>query len=408
MMRSKPYDILIIGGNFAGLTAAGVFSGKLRVRVIDPTPWFEFLPAVHELISGIKTPEMLRLSKRAILNRMGHELIADTVRLVDAEKNLVLTESGQQISFDFCVIATGGENNTFGVKGADVHAWPFKTVNDCRRIGEQLSTLASFEKKFSIVIVGGGLEGIESLGEILKKYGNHSGIQIHVVEAHHRLLADAPADVDAVLRHHCARFPVHFHANVSVKRVWKHSVDLSNGIKLPSQMTIWTGGARPSPLLYHSGLSNGPEQWGDVKQTLQSRHYENIFIAGDAAGLDHPVSKQAYHALDMGKCAGKNILRLIAGKSLYEFKPSAKPKLISFGDLDAFMVTENSVLAGTALNSLKEAVYQLIMAQFDPSGIFLKTYHAVGRAVTAAFDIALPMLFSPSSLKRLTDIRILH
>lgn len=121
MKRSETTDILIIGGSFAGLKAAGALPRKFKVRVIDPRPWFEFLPAIHELISGTKTPEMLRLSKASILKRMGHILVADTVKQVDPSKNQAITRSGAKISFDFCVIATGGENNTFNVKEAVYH-----------------------------------------------------------------------------------------------------------------------------------------------------------------------------------------------------------------------------------------------------------------------------------------------
>jgi hypothetical protein len=65
------------------------------------------------------------------------------------------------------------------------------------------------------------------------------------------------------------------------------------------------------------------------------------------------------------------------------------------------------VIAGTPLLAVKEAIYQLIMAEFDPSGPIAKTVHASGRAANAAFDVALPMLFSPESLLRLKNIRIL-
>ncbi len=56
---SKP-RVVIIGGNFAGLKTALNLPQKFNVTLIDKHPWFEFRPNIHELVSGIKTPAMLR------------------------------------------------------------------------------------------------------------------------------------------------------------------------------------------------------------------------------------------------------------------------------------------------------------------------------------------------------------
>jgi hypothetical protein len=42
-------------------------------------PDFNFVPNIHALVSGIKTPAMLRFSKTAIVRRMGHRFLSSTV-----------------------------------------------------------------------------------------------------------------------------------------------------------------------------------------------------------------------------------------------------------------------------------------------------------------------------------------
>jgi len=407
MKPSSNPKIVIVGANFAGLKAAAALPREFSVRVLDPRPWFEFLPNIHELISGFKTPDMLRLSKEDILNRSGCEYIADKAVQLDPSQKKIVTGSGRTISYDYCLLSVGGEHNTFGIPGADIHAKPFKTANDCYDIGQRLKALAESRKKISIVIVGGGLEGVETLGEVLRKYRNRKGFSVHMVESHSRVLHDAPADMDSEIRKICEPYGVVFHTSETVKRVWKHSVDLTGGTKLPSNLTIWTGGAAAPALLNEAGLLKNGEPWAPVHPTLQTKNHPDIFVAGDAAGFEQPVNKQAYHALDMGKCAAENIRKMIEGKSLVPFKASSKPQLVSFGDLDAYLITKSTVIGGTALGAVKEAVYQLIMAEFDPSGPLSKAYHASGRAAAAAFDIALPMLFSPKSLARLKNVRII-
>jgi len=220
-------------------------------------------------------------------------------------------------------------------------------------------------------------------------------------------MAGAPGDIDGEIRQLCDPYPVFFHTNKTVTRVWKHSVVLSDGTRLPSQITIWTGGATALPLLYESDLSPEPGKWAPVNKKLQHVIYPNIFVAGDAARTHLPTSKQAYHALDMGKIVARNILRHYAGKPLKNFNPSSKPVLVSFGDLDTFLINQNIVIAGQAIAVLKEAVFQLVMTEFDPSGIFKKGIHTSDRVRTAAIKIATSMSFSPSSLAKLGRIRII-
>ncbi|HEX4937904.1 MAG TPA: NAD(P)-binding protein, partial [Candidatus Kapabacteria bacterium] len=61
--------ICIVGGGFAGLNAAQQLkSSRYDVTVIDPSPHIEWLPNIHEIISGVKKGDELRLN-RAILLR---------------------------------------------------------------------------------------------------------------------------------------------------------------------------------------------------------------------------------------------------------------------------------------------------------------------------------------------------
>jgi NADH dehydrogenase FAD-containing subunit len=400
-------SIVIVGANFAGLKAAISLPKKFRVTVVDPWPWFEFSPNIHELISGYKTPEILRFPKETAINRIGHTLVTESAISIKPEKNLVVTSSGKHLIYDYCIIAIGGITNTFNIRGAEKHAMPFKTVAQCKAIGDRLEYFAQKKRSFSIVIVGGGFEGVESLGEILRKYKDVENIEIHMIEKQDRLMKDAPADIDGELRRLCKPYPVFFHTNTRVSRVWKHSINLTNKTKLPSQITIWTGGGMPPPLLYESGLSKTPEQWSPVNTTLEHIEYPNIFVVGDAASINSPLSKQAYHALDMGKTAAENIVRCHSGKPLKDFKPSLKPMLVSLGDLDTFLIDKHIVVAGSAISVLKESVFQLVMTQLDPSGVLLKAIHASGRISTSAIKTASTMSYSLTRLAKLGRIRII-
>jgi NADH dehydrogenase FAD-containing subunit len=145
-----------------------------------------------------------------------------------------------------------------------------------------------------------------------------------------------------------------------------------------------------------------------VQETLQSRRFDNVFVIGDAAALPHPISKQAYYAIQMGACAAHNVERALTGQSLRPFAPSAKPMLLSLGDLDTFLVTGDTVIAAPALAGLKEAVFQITMAQLDPPTGVRASEGMIARFATAAADLALPTMLSRAALGRLCRLSILR
>lgn len=358
--------IAIVGANFAGIAAAQHLGGEHDVVVVDRSPWFEWLPNIHELLSGVKRPADLRLPRTRLLARAGHRFLRAEVAAIEPAAGRLVTTRGRRMDFDACIVAVGGTDETFGVPGADRHALPFKGVDDCHAIGRRLASLARRRTPASVVIVGGGLEGVEALGEILRRYRSAGRLRVDVVEAGSRLLPGAPATIDASVRRHCAGLDVRLHAGTRVTAVTPARVRLDSGATLRSDLTIWTGGVTAPPLLLESGLADRPRQWAPVTQALQSRRHDNVFVVGDAAGLPRPLAKQAYYALQMGECAAGNVARALVGRAPRGFVPRAKPMLVAFGDLDTYLVAGRRVLASPSLAAGKEAVMQLTMAQLDP------------------------------------------
>lgn len=403
----NPPRIVVVGGNFAGLTLAQHLPSRYATTVVDPSPSFEWLPNIHELVSGTKRPSLLRLPRRRLIAGAGHRFRRDRVAAIDAAGGTLSTGSGRTIHFDICVVAVGGINHTFGVPGADLHAMPFKSVAECAAIGTRLRALARRRGEASIVIVGGGLEGIESLGEILRRYRRRR-FGIHLVEAGPRLLPGTPAGLDAAVRDRCAPYGVEFHTDRHVSEVSATEVSLDSGQVLPSDLTIWTGGTTAPPLLHDSGLTEQPRDWAPVLPTLQSQRFDNIFVIGDAAALPDPISKQAFYAMQMGKHAAANVHNLLRGRDLRAFSPSAKPALISLGDLDTYMVIGDYALAGTALAAAKEAVYQVTMIELDPPTAVTSGTNVIERAADGVRRLALPAVASVERLAQLPKIRLIR
>jgi len=397
--------VVIIGANFAGLSCAMNLSSDYAVTVIDASACFEFLPNIHELLSGVKSAGLLRLPRARILQRLGHEFIQDTVSAIDAEGGSVKTASGENFDFDACVVAVGGVNNTYGLPGVEDFALPFKSVDDCARIRERLERLAKAGEGMSLVVVGGGLEGVEALGEILRAYRHIPYLKVHLVEGSKTLLPGGPAALSSEILRKCQPYPVTFHLGDRVKAVTKARVRLASGKSLKSDITLWTGGAAPSPLLYESGLSISTDTWAAVESSLKSQVFDNVFVIGDAAALPTSVSKQAYHALDMGSHAATNVKRFLAHSSLRPFKSGPEISLISLGDIDTYLQVGQWVFAGPALAPAKELIFQANMARLDPPHRIPAALELQARYWQGIRELTVPLLWPPSSLRRLANLR---
>jgi len=83
--------MVIVGANFAGLTAAQQLGRAHAVTVVDRSASFEWLPNIHELLSGVKRPAILRLSRPRLLARAGHRLVRATVATIDPAAAKVIT-----------------------------------------------------------------------------------------------------------------------------------------------------------------------------------------------------------------------------------------------------------------------------------------------------------------------------
>ncbi|KGE05119.1 NAD(P)/FAD-dependent oxidoreductase [Pseudohaliea rubra] len=355
--------VLVLGGGFAGLSCAlALPAPRFAVTLADRSQSFEFLPAIHELVSGLKDPAQLRLPLKAVLARRGHRFRRGEVERIDPVARTVHFTRGS-LDYDRLVIALGADDADFGVSGAQQNAMPFKSVAQCAAIGRQLRALLRKERPGRVTIIGGGLEGVECLGEVLRVRGSRT-VPVTVVEAGPRLLPGAPAAVGRYLADHCETAGVTLALGDPVDRVTPRTVRLASGRRLRSALTIWTGGPAPLPLLAGSGLA-APGRWAGVSASLHLEGHEDIFVAGDTAELPEPLARQAYHAMDMGRHCARELERQERGLRPLAFKATEKPQLIAFGERDCLLLQGRHALASPSLALGKEAIFQAVMAQLD-------------------------------------------
>jgi NADH dehydrogenase len=405
--RGQGPEVVVLGGGFAGLAALRSLPPRFRITLVDERDAFEFLPNVHQLLSGLKTPELLRLPLAPLVRRARARFVRARVEEVEPKERRVRLASGRSLSYDALVFALGGTSSTRGVEGAARFAFSLKSVEEVARIAERLDELAAEGgEPQPVVVVGGGLEGVEALGEILRRDPAGRAFRATLVEAGPRLLPEAPGGVARSIARHAEGRGAVLRTGVPVSAVGARQVVLASGERLPSRCTIWTGGPAPSPVLATSGLA-APGEACHVQDTLAHPRHPELFVCGDAAELPKPLAKQGYFALDMGTRAARNAVRRLSGAEPEPFRAQEKPALVTFGDLDTYLVWGRLALASPLLAGTKEAIYELLMARLDDRPPVPRARDAVRRLLEAGRGLVWPGLVSPAALLRAGRFEVL-
>jgi hypothetical protein len=109
--------------------------------------------------------------------------------------------------------------------------------------------------------------------------------------------------------------------------------------------------------------------------------------------------------MDMGSHAATNVTRFLAHSSLKPFKSGPDISLISLGDIDTYLVLGPWVFAGPALAPAKELIFQANMARLDPPVRVTAALELQARYWQGIRELTAPLLWPPSSLKRLANLR---
>jgi NADH:ubiquinone reductase (non-electrogenic) len=364
-LNRKKSHIIIIGANFAGLSAASKLSKCHKVTVIDSKQDFQWTPNIHEILSDVKKETSLSLNLETIITRLGHNFINQTVSNVDGDLQTVTLDDKQTLGYDVLLIASGHTRSNYDVKGASKYAYGFRTADDVMQIHNDIDAVVKGNKSpININIIGGGFTGIEVLGELLRKYATNKQIHFNVTDSAPRIVQTLPEKLSDDILSQCENYQVSFHFNKKITEVKKSSIHFDNEKSIESDLTIWSAGTKLPEYLGNINIQSNAKGI-DVNAYLQTKEFSNVFVAGDSATLPKPYAKQASIALDMGLHAAININRFCAEKSLKAFKVSTKPVLLSLGDINTYFIQGKLVLASPVLAAAKEAVYQFYMARLS-------------------------------------------
>jgi NADPH-dependent 2,4-dienoyl-CoA reductase/sulfur reductase-like enzyme len=189
-------DVLVIGGSAAGLvagTAAKYFHPDKSVMVVRKEEKVMIPCGIPYIYGTVGTSDKNILPDAGLIG-LGVTIRVDTVTDLDTKEKTVSTESGEQITYDKLILATGSQPSIpKWLKGTHLKN-VFTIPKDKVYLDKLQQDLKGMKK---IVIVGAGFIGVEVADELRK-----AGYEVTLVEklpailslAFDRELADAAAE----------------------------------------------------------------------------------------------------------------------------------------------------------------------------------------------------------------------
>src|SRR3989344_6478742 len=145
-------NVVVLGGGFSGSYVAKKLEHNFYVTLIDTKDYFEFTPGILRTIVSPSHIKKIQSVHTHYLKKA--KVIKDNVINVN-DKEITLKD--KKITFDYLVICTGSR-----------YEFPFKSSNivSTRRAHDLRGCFDDLKKADNILIVGGGIVGVEMAGEI--------------------------------------------------------------------------------------------------------------------------------------------------------------------------------------------------------------------------------------------------
>lgn len=349
-MRKK---VLVLGGNFGGLTAALAVKHDLHedvdVTVMSDRSRFLFNPSLIWLPFGKRTPEKITFDVEPTFAHAGVDFVLDTAAHVDPEGHTVTTASGAVHGYDYLVIATGTRNRPEAIDGLAENTHTITTLGDAIKAGEGWQRFR--EDPGDIVI--GATQGASCFGAAyeflfntsyqLRKAGLKGRTTLTYVTSEpylgHFGIGGMP-HAESLLGRFLKKERIEFRADTALDSVDEGAVVTSGGEKLPFAFAMFVPPfvgqdfLRGTPGLVNAG------GFVEVRDTYQSTRWDDVYAVGLAAAVQVPwttptpigVPKTGFPTERMAHVAARNIADQIRGDA-----PGTSQ---AFGDIPAVCVMD--------------------------------------------------------------------
>ena len=317
--------ILVLGGGFAGLWSAlaaararEMLGADIEITLLSDTPWHSIRVRNYEADLSDT-----RVALDNVLAPVGVRRLHGAVTSIDVAKRTVTFEAAgtsQQIGYERLIFALGSRLARPRIPGLAEHGFDVDTYEAAMRLNDHIAHLPSGGS--TVLVVGGGLTGIEAAAEMPAKMRAAGIVAPHVILADHapRIGSDMGEQAVPVIEEALQALGVERRGGVSVAAVDAGGATLQGGERIEAETVVWCAGMRAHPLTAAFPVERDRLDRLPVDATLKIRGFDAEFAAGDAAAFPidgiHGCVMSCQHARPMGRFAGHNAVCDLLGRPM--------------------------------------------------------------------------------------------
>lgn len=397
----KKPKIVILGAGFGGLMTIVTLqkelgAGEAEIILVNKHDYHYQRTWLHQAAAGNLHPNRVRFDIKKIIDHDKVQFIQDTVVRIKSEEKKVILEKNE-ISYDYLVMALGGQQETFGIKGIKEYTFSISSINAARQISNHIeSQFASYQKdhvkkdeKLTVVVGGAGLTGMEFLGELTDRIPklcrqyrvDREKVKLVCIQSSYPL-----SDFDRSLSEYAVSYlegkGVQFIFGKRIKECTPDGVVIGKKEEeeveeIKAGTVIWAAGVRGNSILEHSGIETMKGRV-KVQRDLRAPGSDNLFIIGDCSVVidekkGTPYSPTAQIALQQGITCARNILSLIHNETKLEtFVPHIRGIVCSLGKESAVGVVYGKNIVGSKALFMKKMIDNRALYMIGGSSLILK------------------------------------
>jgi NADH dehydrogenase FAD-containing subunit len=329
MAGTGPHEVVVIGGGYAGLTAAariGETASGVSLTLIDTKPEFVERIRLHEMAGG-STPRALPYED--FMTARHGRFVQAKVMSIDPGRRRILIETDNkrrsEVAYDTLVYAPGSYTDRQTVPGADRHAACLDTAEGSAALGGRLTDLA--RTGGTVLIAGGGLTAIEAACEFGERL---TGLKIILAPGRNFAPGTKPGDLSKAGFDHVIatleRLGVEISAGARIARVQPDHVEMEDGGTIAFDVCLWAAGFLVPPLAADAGIEVTESGQIVTDETLTSVSHPDILAVGDAAHVMTEIAGKCRMSCAAGRPMGEGAARTFDARL-----DGARPDAFTFG-----------------------------------------------------------------------------
>jgi NADH dehydrogenase len=382
--------VVIAGGGFGGVAVARRLERLLRGRpdvevVLVSRDNFQVVtPLLFEVFSGVLDLRSCSFPVRAALGTT--RFIEAAIQGIDVDRRIVqflCAGRRTELSYDQLVLAMGSKTNREMIPGSQ-HAFTFKTLADAMLLrnhvierferADQEMDPARKAQLLTFVVIGGGLVGVELVGEMTAfvdgivcryEHVDRGEVRIILFQAGDRLMPEIHPPLAAYGTGVLAkRRGVSLRSNTRVSAIEPGKVHLADEV-VAADTVVLAAGITPNPVVARLAVEKDKGGRIVVGPTMRSSSHPEVWATGDCASIPGPDGKPyptlAQHAVREARVLAENVAAVLDNRPPRPFIYNTRGMMGSLGHSKGFAQLLNLGVHGFPAWFMRRTYYLMQM-----------------------------------------------